>query len=195
MTQSILEPANLLKLRRKGPPKPLPPLEPIGTNGNSSRASVEEHLAGSRSQHFLVSKRLFLKSKKSHAKIVHLQPKVPSPFLNAALLYTKALHLFRKHGPSKPSEKALKDAFRANINVPIYLSDIVEMPDDPPAYIGFGDDNEAIAYVMDQGYLWWDTEGASEWMAEKLAADLQKEIDDRELVEEVIKALKGEYDD
>jgi len=114
---------------------------------------------------------------------------------SAALLYTKALHLFREHGPSKPSEKALKDAFKANTNVPIYLSDIVEMPDEPPAYIGFGDDNEAIAYVMDQGYLWWDTEGASEWMAEKLASDLRKVIDDRELVEEVIKALKGEYDD
>ncbi len=114
---------------------------------------------------------------------------------SAALLYTKTLHLFRKNGPSKVSEKALKDAFKANINVPIYLSDIVEMPDEPPAYIGFGDDNEAIAYVMDQGYLWWDTEGASEWMAEKLAPDLRQAIDDKELVEEVVKALKGEYDD
>jgi hypothetical protein len=48
---------------------------------------------------------------------------------------------------------------------------------------------------MDQGYLWWDTEGASEWMAEKLAPDLRKAIDDKELVEVVVKALKGEYDD
>ena len=114
---------------------------------------------------------------------------------SAELLYTKALHFFRKHGPSKRSEKALKEAFKENIHVPIFLSDIVEMPDEPPSSIGCGDDSEAIAYVMDHGYLWWDTEGASEWMAEKLAPDLRKAIDDRELVEEVIRALKGEYDD
>ena len=112
---------------------------------------------------------------------------------SAALLYTKALHLFRKSGASKRSAKALLDAFKANIHVPIFLSDIVEMPNEPPASIGFGDDREAVAYVMDHGHLWWDTEGATEWMAEALAPELYKAIDEQDLVEEVLKALKGEY--
>ncbi|HMO22915.1 MAG TPA: hypothetical protein PKD05_05680 [Candidatus Melainabacteria bacterium] len=69
------------------------------------------------------------------------------------------------------------------------------MPVHAPATIGFGDDREAVAYVMDNGYLWYDTEGATEWMAKVLAPKLRKAIDDRELAEEAISALKGEYDD
>ena len=113
---------------------------------------------------------------------------------SAAFLYTKALHLFRKYGQSKRSGKALLDAFKENIHVPIFLSDIVEMPDEPPGSIGFGDDLEAIAYVMDHGYQWHDTEGATDWMADTLAPALHKAIDDRDLVDEAIKALKGEYE-
>jgi tetratricopeptide (TPR) repeat protein len=114
---------------------------------------------------------------------------------SAALLYTKALHQFRKSGASKPSANALQKAFKANVNVPIYLSDIVEMPEEPPATIGFGDDAEAIAYVMDHGHLWWDTDGATEWMAAELESKLRKSIDQPDLVEDVLKALRGEYDD
>lgn len=114
---------------------------------------------------------------------------------SASLKYIKALHLFRKTGPSEISEKALKDAFKANVYVPAYLSDIVEMPDEPPAYIRFKDHSEAIAYVLGQNYLWWDTEGAMEWLSEKLASDMRKAIDDQDLVEAVIKALRGEYEE
>lgn len=113
--------------------------------------------------------------------------------VSADLLYIKALHLFRLGGQSKISDKALKEAFKANPYVPIFLSDVVEMPRKPPASIGLGDDREAIAYVMDQGYLWFVTEGATNWMAEKLAPALRQEIDDKELVEDVIDALKGDY--
>lgn len=114
---------------------------------------------------------------------------------SAALLYTKALHLFLKTGASKRATKALNEAFQENVHVPIFLSDIVEMPDEPPESIGFGDDREAVAYVMDHGYLWHDTEGAVDWMAETLAPEMRKVFEDQELVEEVIKALRGEYDD
>jgi len=59
---------------------------------------------------------------------------------SAFLSYTKALYLFRKFGASKRATKALIEAFQANKYVPIFLSDIVEMPDESPSTIGFGDD-------------------------------------------------------
>lgn len=112
---------------------------------------------------------------------------------SAALLYTEALHLYRKKSPR--SKMSLLRAFRANIHVPMLLSDIFEMPDEPPSSIGFGDDNEAVAYVMDHGYLWWETEGATKWMAQILGPELRKASDDHEFVDEAIAALMGELED
>ncbi len=114
---------------------------------------------------------------------------------SASLKYTAALLLFRKTGSSKAAEEALKIAFKANRYVPIYLSDEFEMPKNPPDYIGFGDESEAIVYVMQASYLWGDTEGADKWMAETLANDMRKVLEDKEAVEIALKALKHEWDD
>ncbi len=110
---------------------------------------------------------------------------------SATVLYTKALHFFRKDGSSKRSDKALKDAFKENKYVPIFLSDTVELPDEPPSSIGFGDDREAVAYVMADYDLWWCTEGATAWMAQKLESSIRKSFDDKELVDDATAALLG----
>ncbi len=114
---------------------------------------------------------------------------------SASLKYTAALLLFRKTGSSKAAEEALKIAFKANRYVPIYLSDEFEMPKNPPDYYGFGDESEAITYVMQTSYLWHDTDGATKWMAESLADDMRKSLEDKEAVEIALKALKYEWDD
>jgi tetratricopeptide (TPR) repeat protein len=111
---------------------------------------------------------------------------------SAAFLYTKAVYLFRKFGPSQEAAKALKKAFKGNCHVPIYLSDIVEMPDENPSTIGFGDESEAIAYVNNHCGLWYGTKGATTWLAETLGPTMLKTFEDRELVDDVLEVLKIE---
>ncbi len=113
----------------------------------------------------------------------------------AELKYTRALYYFRKDGRSSRASEALHKAFKANIHVPVFLSDIVDMPEEVPDRIGIGDDTEAVAYAMEYCYLWTDTEGALEWMADELAPKLRKSIADSEIAEDVINALKGIYED
>jgi hypothetical protein len=110
--------------------------------------------------------------------------------VSAVLSYTKALHVFRKYGVSDRTNQQLLKAFNTNIHVPIYLAEVLPLPDAVPDTVGFGDEREAIAYVMDSGYLWADTAGAEKWMAETLAADLDKNYPDEELAAKAIKKLK-----
>jgi tetratricopeptide (TPR) repeat protein len=110
----------------------------------------------------------------------------------AAMRYTEALYVFKTSGDSTQARKVLLRAFECNPFVPIFLSEVVEMPEEAPSTIGFGDEREAIAYVFDNGYLWDDVQ--SKWMAEVLGDRLYKLTDDEELVGEVIKALKCEWD-
>jgi tetratricopeptide (TPR) repeat protein len=109
---------------------------------------------------------------------------------SAVLSYTKALHLFRKYGPSDKTNQSLIKAFQVNIHVPIYLSEVVSLPEIAPSTIGFGDEREAEAYVMDCGYLWADIDGAEKWMADVLAPELEKSYPDEELAAKAIKKLK-----
>lgn len=108
---------------------------------------------------------------------------------SAALQYTKALHFFRKKDQNK-AKNALKEAFKANPYVPIFLSDEVEMPDESPSSIGFGDEREAIAYVLDHGYLWLETNGSLIFMADTLESEIRKLSDDKEMIEAVLQALR-----
>lgn len=110
---------------------------------------------------------------------------------SAVLSYTKALHLFRKYGESQKTNQCLIKAFQVNNHVPIYLAEVLPLPETAPGTIGFGDEREAEAYVMDCGYLWADVKGAEKWMAETLAPELEKTYPDRELAEKAIKKLKG----
>lgn len=85
---------------------------------------------------------------------------------SANWLYTRALWLFRNEGPSAAATAALKKAMNQNRFVPAYLLGLEELPDELPAYIGFGDANEAIEYVGLNMKAWLHTEGALQWFME-----------------------------
>ncbi len=108
---------------------------------------------------------------------------------HAFLLYTRALWLFIRDGVTRQADEALLRAFKRNPHVPIFLSDIIEMPEEIPETMGIGDENEAIAYVLDNGYLW--EAPATKWMADVLEKELFKAFaEDGELISEVLTELK-----
>jgi len=86
----------------------------------------------------------------------------------AGWLYTRALWLFRKEGPTRPASDALVKAFKRNPFVPLFLLAMEEMPDEPPDYIETGGETEAIEYVGMSGLAWVDTEGAIQWFIDTL---------------------------
>lgn len=63
------------------------------------------------------------------------------------------LHFFRDGFTSK-TKSLLKKADEQNPNVKDYLTGKKAVPKEMPAYIGIGDENEAIAYVQGNGHLW-----------------------------------------
>jgi tetratricopeptide (TPR) repeat protein len=109
---------------------------------------------------------------------------------SAALVYTRALYLFRKHGANDLSTRVLMAAYKSNKHVPLYLSDVIEMPETPPTFIGFGDDNEAIAYVMDNNFMWIETPGSMKWMADSLEPALRKDFDNKAMVDDALEELR-----
>ena len=86
----------------------------------------------------------------------------------AEWLYTRALLAFRKSGAGRQTDKLLRVALKMNPHVPQYLTARKRLPAAPPAYIGFGDENEAISYVGRYLQAWRKTKGAVEWL-KKLA--------------------------
>ncbi|MBO0725836.1 MAG: hypothetical protein J2P52_09570 [Blastocatellia bacterium] len=86
----------------------------------------------------------------------------------AAWLYTRALWLFRKEGATKQASAALVKAFKQNPFVPLYMLGAAQMPDEPPAYVEMGGENEAIEYVVLNGEAWLDTEGSIQWFIDVL---------------------------
>lgn len=91
--------------------------------------------------------------------------------VSAAWLYSRALLLFRREGAGGKATAALKEALEANPFVPPYLTGLNELPASPPAYAGFGDEDEAITYTF-QGFGAWDeTEGAMDWLFETYEAE------------------------
>jgi tetratricopeptide (TPR) repeat protein len=86
----------------------------------------------------------------------------------AAWLYTRALWLFRKEGATKQAGAALVNAFKQNQFVPLYILGLAQIPDQPPAYIEMGGENEAVDYVGTNGLAWLDTEGAIQWFIDTL---------------------------
>ncbi len=114
---------------------------------------------------------------------------------SAALKYMKALYYFRKEGKSKRASEALLDAYACNIHVPVFLSEVVDMPEELPDEIGIGDDTEAVAYATEYCYLWADTQGALEWMADELGPKIRKSISDPEISDDIIKGLRGIFED
>lgn len=80
-------------------------------------------------------------------------------------LYTKALWLYQHEGASSKANRAAKAALRQNRYVPLFLQEIKTLPPHPPAYVGFGDENEAVSYVLTAFEKWHETPGAVAWLA------------------------------
>jgi len=87
---------------------------------------------------------------------------------SADWLYTFALVKFRKLGDRPTAQRALKRAIKYNPYVPDYLTRKKRIPAKIPDIIGFGDENEAIAYVSNHLNYWRQTEGAVDWLKEYL---------------------------
>jgi tetratricopeptide (TPR) repeat protein len=88
----------------------------------------------------------------------------------AAWSYNYALWIFRQRGAGFQANRALKKALEANPFVPPYLLGRKRLPKRLPEYIGFGDESEAVDYVMDAISAWQKTAGALEWLAKQWAA-------------------------
>jgi tetratricopeptide (TPR) repeat protein len=82
----------------------------------------------------------------------------------AAFGYTKALAAFRREGDSVEARRLLEEARELNPHVPAYLSGRERLPKRLPAYIGLGDDSEAVDYAAGAAMLWASVPGALTWL-------------------------------
>jgi tetratricopeptide (TPR) repeat protein len=87
---------------------------------------------------------------------------------SASWAYTTALHTFRRSGPGKAADAALKEALQVNPHVPLYLLGIDPLPKDLPDYYSPGDENEAVTYLAEGAEGWLETPGAVEWMGQTM---------------------------
>jgi tetratricopeptide (TPR) repeat protein len=79
--------------------------------------------------------------------------------------YGRALYEYRVNGPYHSARSTLKQARKANRFVPAYLLGQKPMPEQPPEYISFGDESEAIECAYEQRMAWLLTAGALDWLA------------------------------
>ena len=78
--------------------------------------------------------------------------------------YTRALLAFREHGDSKQAQKLLTQAVEHNPFVPAYLLGLKKLPKQPPPYIGWGDENEAVEYCLGALAIWRKDTPALNWL-------------------------------
>jgi len=83
---------------------------------------------------------------------------------SAVWLYSRALMKFRQEGRTPEADACLVAAFEQNRFVPLYLLGKKRFPARLPAFMGIGDDNEAVAYAADNAHVWMNTQGALMWM-------------------------------
>lgn len=93
----------------------------------------------------------------------------------ASWLYTGALLIFSREGASQKANKQLQQAIKHNQFVPDYLLGKKKLPRIMPAYIGFGDDNEAIDYADNGVVIWGRNKEALAWLAGVVAEKPQKD--------------------
>lgn len=87
---------------------------------------------------------------------------------SATWMYTRALWLFRREGAGRKANAALRKALNVNPFVPEYLFGLAPLPEELPPYVGFGDETEAIDYVIDGLIHWHETQDALPWMMAQL---------------------------
>jgi len=78
--------------------------------------------------------------------------------------FGRALVAFRQTGAGGKSDELLARALQANGFVAAYLLGRRPIPRQLPTSIGFGDNNEAIAYAVDYKAIWKQTPGALAWL-------------------------------
>ncbi|HEX5281976.1 MAG TPA: tetratricopeptide repeat protein [Micropepsaceae bacterium] len=78
--------------------------------------------------------------------------------------WSGALSQFRRDGDCPASRKAILRAIGDNTHVAPYLLGRKKLPRSLPAFIGMGDDNEAVAYVHDSAAAWNAAPGALAWL-------------------------------
>ncbi|MBI1801016.1 MAG: tetratricopeptide repeat protein [Chloroflexi bacterium] len=78
--------------------------------------------------------------------------------------YMRALRQFRRSGAGDEANRLLKRAIKQNRFVPHYLLGTRKMPARLPETMGWGDENEAIAYAADNLRYWQETRGALAWL-------------------------------
>lgn len=83
----------------------------------------------------------------------------------AVWLYTRALVTFCREGDSPKARAQLRDAIGQNPHVPDFLLGRKRLPRSLPAYIGFGDENEAMGYAASFFVGWRQRPGALDWLA------------------------------
>lgn len=86
---------------------------------------------------------------------------------SACWAYWQALLTYQNLGPTPQADAKLRKAIKINRHVPAYLTGRKEIPEELPEYIGLGDENEAIDYVVDSFGVWWQTRGAVAWLQSK----------------------------
>lgn len=80
--------------------------------------------------------------------------------------YNNALYLFKNHGKTAKSDKALLEAYKSNEHVIDFMLGIKKMPEEQPQYIRRGDQNEAVSYVNGAWPIWEKTPKAFDWLYE-----------------------------
>jgi len=90
---------------------------------------------------------------------------------SATWAYTRALAAFRRHGAGGSADAALREALATNPFVPAYLLGLKPLPRRLPAYVGVGDEDEAVAYIAEAAGPWLTSPEALAWLATVAAGD------------------------
>ena len=104
------------------------------------------------------------------AALEHLLQEYPDEG-SATWAYTRALAAFRRSGAGGPADAALREALTTNPFVPAYLLGLKKLPRQLPAYVGFGDEDEAVAYIAEAAEAWLTSPRALAWLATVVARE------------------------
>ena len=83
---------------------------------------------------------------------------------SSVMMYTYALIAFIKEGPSLRANARMRDAFEANVFVPVFLIGVKKLPKDIPEYHGFGDEDEAVVTIYEMAEIWTHIPESVEWL-------------------------------
>lgn len=85
----------------------------------------------------------------------------------AAWVYTRALLAFREQDPH--ADEIAREAWEVNRHVPAMLAGDLPLAPSADGYIRMGGEDEATAYIQDNGAAWRAVPGAIEWLVARTA--------------------------